>query len=125
MKVIKMVSYEGAQKYPDCCDQDIYNDFWEFVKKYIVENNIKMCGHQHQFFGVPLIEHNGKIYAFALSCRWWGQLMAEAYEPENKDKYAYCNWAWEIPDGEEAWTNPDYKIDDEDFENDKNYEDEN
>jgi len=108
MKVIKMLSYKDADKYPDWRKQENRDDFWEFVKKYLVENNIKMCGRAHQFFGVPIIEDKGKIYAFALSCGGWGQLMAEAFEPKSKDKMAYCKWAWYAPDGDVSWENPDY-----------------
>jgi len=107
MEVIKMVSFEEGQEYPQCDEQDNFRDYWEFVKKHITENNIKMTGPEHQGYGVPLIQYNGKIYAFSLSYGKWGELMAEAFEPENKDKMAYCNWAWSRPDGEESWKNPD------------------
>jgi type IV secretion system protein VirD4 len=106
-KVIKMVSYEEGEKFLNCSEQENFQNFWDFVKRYIVKNNIKMTGCEHQYYGVPLIEYGGKTYAFSLSYAKWGRLMAEAFEPENKDEMAYCKWAWSRPDGEKSWENPD------------------
>jgi type IV secretion system protein VirD4 len=107
MKLIKMVSLEEGQAFPQCNRQENYNDYWDFVKEYLVKNNIKMTGNEHQSYGVPLIENNGNIYAFLLSCSKWGKLMAEAFDPDNKDNSAYMKWAGERPDGEVSWVNPD------------------
>jgi hypothetical protein len=72
-----------------------------------VKNNIKMTGSEHNKYGVPLIENNGTVYAFILSYHNWGKLMAEAFEPDNKDKSASLKWAGERPEGETSWVNPD------------------
>jgi len=109
MKVIKMVDYYEGRKYPDCHKQENFNEFWDFVKDYLVINNIKMTGPEHQGYGTPLIEYKGKIFAFSLSNGKWGKLMAEAFDPNNKDEMAYCNWAWTRPEDETSWMNPDYK----------------
>jgi len=109
MKVLRMVSFEEGQNYIDCHTQNNFNDFWEFVKEYLVKKKIKMTGPEHHGYGVPIIEYNGKIFAFSLSYRKWGEIMAEAFEPDNKDEMAYCNWAWTAPDGETSWMNHDYK----------------
>jgi hypothetical protein len=102
MKVVKMIEWEDAEKYPQCEEQNNFRDFWNCVKKFLVEKNIKINGswHQNWDYGVPLIEYEGKLYAFAVSMRRWGQLMAEAFNPNNKEPLAYVDWAFHNPDGE-------------------------
>ncbi|GBR77421.1 hypothetical protein RDn1_080 [Candidatus Termititenax dinenymphae] len=98
MHVIDMISWQEADKYLDCENQENLDDFLKCVKEYILKNNIRIGGFEHQRNGVPLIEYNGQKYAFLIGLRAWGALMAEALEPENKDEYAYCKWAWNNPD---------------------------
>jgi hypothetical protein len=102
MKVVKMIEWEVAQKYPQCDDQNNFRDFWNCVRKFLVEKNIKFNGYGHQNweYGVPLIEYEGKLYAFAVSMRRWGQMIADAFDPDNKEPYAYLKWAFLNPDGE-------------------------
>ena len=96
MKVLKMISWKDAKKYPKCSDQNNFKDFWDCVKLFLRNNNIKVNGswHQNWKYGVPLIEAEGKLFAFTVSMRRWGKLMAEAFEPENKDPLVYINWAF-------------------------------
>jgi hypothetical protein len=103
MKVVKMINWEDAQDYPQCEDQNNYKDFWDCVKKFLVDKNIKYNGswHQNWEYGTPLVDFGGKIYAFATSMRRWGKLMADAFEPDNKDPLAYVDWAFQVPDGEQ------------------------
>jgi hypothetical protein len=102
MKVVKMIAWEDAQKYPQCDEQDNYKDFWDCVKNFLIEKNIKFNGYWHQGwkYGAPLVEYEGKIYAFAVSMRRWGQIMADAFDPGNKDPLSYVDWAFQDPDGE-------------------------
>lgn len=109
MHIEKFVSSEEAEEYPFCYMQDNFLEFWNFVKAYLVEYNIKMTGYEHQTYGIPLIKYKTETYAFSLSCEKWGQIMAEAFEPDKEDETAYFNWAWSRPDGEKSWINPDYE----------------
>jgi type IV secretion system protein VirD4 len=107
MEVVRMVGFEDAQMYPQWGVHKYFDDFWKFIKEYIVKNNIKMTGAEHQKYGIPLIENNGTVYAFTLSYEKWGKLMAEAFDPDNKNDLAYLKWAGEKPEGEVSWVNPD------------------
>jgi len=107
MELIRMVSFEEGLAYPQCGAHEDFDDFWEFVKGHLVKNNIKMTGAEHGKYGVPLIENNGIVYAFILSRQNWGKLMAETFEPGNRDKSASLKWANERPEGETSWVNPD------------------
>jgi type IV secretion system protein VirD4 len=107
MKFLRMVSFEEGQAFPQCSVQDHHDEYWKFVKEHLVKNNIKMTGAEHQKYGVPLIEDNGNIHAFTLSYGNWGKLMAEAFDPDNKDKSAYLKWSGKRPEGEASWVNPD------------------
>jgi hypothetical protein len=104
MKVVKMITWEDAQNYPQCDDQNNFRDFWNYVKKFLVDRNIKFNGWCHQYweYGTPLVEYEGKIYAFAVSMRYWGQLIADAFDPDNKDPFVYLDWAFLNPKGEHA-----------------------
>jgi hypothetical protein len=100
MKIIKMIDWEkGDDKYPRCSDQDNLEEFRECVKEFLKRKNLKICGPQHQNweYGAPLIEHENKLYIFTLSVRKWGQLMAEAFDIDDSDHMAYCEWAFKIP----------------------------
>ena len=107
MELIRMVSLEEGRSYPPYRIQINYYEFWDFIKKYLVEHQIKMTGAEHHKYGIPLITSNGTVYAFILSFNDWGRLMAEAFEPENKSKLAYLKWASKRPEGEVSWLNPD------------------
>jgi type IV secretion system protein VirD4 len=109
MELIRMAGFEEGQAFPQCGVQDHSGDYWEFVKEHLVKNNIKMTGAEHQKYGIPLIEDNGTVYAFTLSYNSWGKLMAEAFDPDNKDTSAFLKWAGERPAGEESWVNPDFE----------------
>jgi hypothetical protein len=102
MKVVKMVDGDDADKYPICDDQNNYKDFWNCVKKFLIDKNIKINGswHQNWKYGTPLVKHEGKIYAFNVSQRVWGKMMADAFDPDDQDPLAYTKWAFAIPDGE-------------------------
>jgi len=88
MEMIRMVSFEEGQAYHQCRAQNNFYEFWDFVKEHLKKNNIKMTGAEHQEYGVPIIENNGSVYAFTLSYSNWGELMAQAFEPDNKDESA-------------------------------------
>jgi len=107
IELLRWVSLEEGQAFPQCAVQRDFYDYWSFIKKYLVKNNIKMTGAEHQKYGVPLIENNGTVYAFTLSYKKWGKLMAEAFDPDNTEKPAYLKWAGERPKGETSWVNPD------------------
>lgn len=64
---------------------------------------------EHQRYGVPIIENNGKIYAFILTQSNWGKLMAEAFIPDNNDESSALKWTNERPEGEVSWVNPDFE----------------
>jgi len=102
MKVVKMTAWEDAEKYPQCKEQNNFRDFWNCVRKFLVEKNIKFSGlwHKDWEYGVPLIEHEGKLYAFAVSERHWGQIMSEAFNPNDKNPLVYPDWIFSIPYGE-------------------------
>jgi len=110
MELIRMVSFEEGQAFPQCSVQQNSDDFWNFVKEYLVNNQIKMTGAEHLKYGVPLIENNGTVYAFTLSNKNWGKLMAEAFDPYNNDDSALVKWAGERPDGEVSWVNPEMEL---------------
>jgi hypothetical protein len=114
MKVIKTVSWEESGKYPDAWE-DIdagdknaaFTQFEECVKAYCRDNYIRLSGTQYQMCNsnVPIIEHEGKEYAFQVSLRHWGGLMYDIWGDgsdvpfaENDRAWGYCNWAWSNPD---------------------------
>jgi type IV secretion system protein VirD4 len=107
LEILKMVSFEEGKAFPQCSVLENSDDYWIFVKEYLVKNNIKMTGAEHHKYGIPIIENNGNVYAFTLSYSEWGKLMAEAFDPDNYDKSAYLKWAGERPEGEVSWINPD------------------
>jgi hypothetical protein len=107
MELIKMVSFKEGLAFPQYSVQENSDDYWNFVKEYLLKHNIKMTGAEHAKYGVPLIENNGTITAFILSSSDWGKLMIETFEPDNKDKSAYKKWVWKRPKGEVSWVNPD------------------
>jgi len=102
MKVVKMEDYENVENYLDCQEQNNFKEFWDCVKKFLIDKKIKYTGswHQNWEYGVPIIEYNGKLYAFAVTMRRWGLIIAEAFYPENKDPMAYLDWAFGIPKSE-------------------------
>ena len=106
MELIRMVSFEEGLSYPQCVVQNNFNDYWNFVKHYLVKNAVKMTGAEHLQYGVPLIENNGTVYAFILPYHTWGKLMAEAFTPDNTHKSAFKTWEFERPEGETSWINP-------------------
>ena len=101
MKIVKMIAWKDSNNYPLCSDQNNFKNFWDYVKKFLFDRNIKYNGswHQNWDYGVPLIENEGKLYAFAISMRRWGQLIAEAFDKENKDPFVYLDWAFSNPKG--------------------------
>ena len=101
MKVVKMISWDDTEIYPQCSDQRNFIDFWNYTKNFLIKNNIKFNGsyHQNWEYGVPIIENDGNLYAFTLSMRRWGKLMAEAFDPNNKNPLSYVDWAFGIPEG--------------------------
>jgi len=107
MELIRMVDFEEGQTFPQCVAQENFDDYWTFMKNYLVKNNIKMTGAEHQRYGIPLIECNGTVYAFTLSYSKWGKLMAEAFYPDNENESVNLKWANERPEGETSWVNPD------------------
>jgi len=107
MELVRMVGFEEGQEFPQCATLENFDDYWAFVKNYLVKNNIKMTGAEHQKYGIPLIENNENVYAFILSYAKWGKIMAEAFDPYNQNKSAYLKWAGERPEGETSWVNPD------------------
>ncbi|MDR2596361.1 MAG: type IV secretory system conjugative DNA transfer family protein [Treponema sp.] len=109
MELIRMVSFKEGLAFTQCSAQENSDDYWNFVKEYLLKHNIKMTGTEHAKYGVPLIENNGTVYAFILSSSDWGKLMAETFDPDNKDKFAYKKWAWKRPKGEVSWVNPDFQ----------------
>lgn len=60
----------------------------------------KMSGYYHQggSFGVPIIDDK---YIVEFSFRGWGGIMADVLGIDDEDGLAYCDWAWEVPPGEE------------------------
>jgi hypothetical protein len=109
MHVEKITAYDEAQEYDYCIMRDNFQEFWDFIKDYIIEHNIKMTGYEHQSYGIPLVQYGDETYAFYLSCEMWGKLMSEAFDPSNTDENAYLSWAFTRPDGEVSWVNPDYE----------------
>jgi hypothetical protein len=103
MKVVKMIEWNDAQKYPQCDDQNNFRDFWNCIRKFLVEKNIKINGswHQNWEYGTPLIAYKGELYAFAVSMRRWGLIMAEAFNPKKRERLYYVDWAFGVPDGED------------------------
>ena len=102
MNVVDMIAWEDRNNYICCEEQNNFKDFWNCVKIFLVDNNIKFNGswHQNWEYGVPVIEHEGKLYAFTVSMRRWGKLMSEAFNSENKNPLSYIDWAFCIPEGE-------------------------
>lgn len=111
MRVINWISYEETSEYkennigglggffqkgmrwkdyiesfiPEC------SSYIEALRQSIVENNIKICGDEHQYGseGVPVFEDNTVA---TYSYRAWGDLMAAIWsEEENKD-YSYMDF---------------------------------
>jgi len=54
-------------------------------------------GSQHQAAedGVPIIKYKGKLYAFLVSMRRWGDLIAEVFSIINSKKYMSIDEFWE------------------------------
>ena len=103
MKVIEMINWNEGKYFFDCMEQDNWKEFEECVIKYILDKNIKMNGSWHQgwHYGVPLIEHDGKYYAFMTTMRKWGGITMAAFHPEDKSEYAYMRWYCCKPDDED------------------------
>lgn len=55
--------------------------------------------HQNGKYGVPII--NDK-YVIHYTQRSWGDIMADALNLPDEDGYAYCEWAWLPPEGEQS-----------------------
>jgi hypothetical protein len=51
--------------------------------------------HQNADDGVPIIKYNGKLYAYKVSMRRWGDLMAEVFSIINDKKYMSIDEFWE------------------------------
>ena len=81
---------------------------WDELHHLIVDElrsrGYKFCGFYHQDgdYGAPVID--GK-YTVLYSYRGWGGVMAEAYQLDNSDGMAYCEWAWSAPE-EQVFPNP-------------------
>ena len=104
IKILKFMNGENAnKKYLTCYALNNFKEIWDFMKNFLIERNIKFNGstHQNGYRGTPIIEYDGKPYAFSLTLRRWGLLMAEAFRPNDKDPLAYTHWAFGIPEGEE------------------------
>jgi hypothetical protein len=115
MKIIKLVNWPESEKYLDCWDMekepdernDSYNAFEACVTDYCKNNDIRLSGTQYQQTGehIPIIEHEGKEYAFQASMREWGAIMYDLWgdgsdtnEKSDKRGYGYAIWAWDNPD---------------------------
>jgi hypothetical protein len=115
MKVIKTVNWEESEKYLDAWDMDIdgtershlYNAIEECVKEYCRDNYIRLSGSQYQHEGehIPIVDHEGKLYAYHASMREWGGLMYDLWgdgddnnTQSDKRGMGYCLWAWFNPD---------------------------
>ena len=116
IKIIKFMEAEKAEKkYLTCYALNNFKEIWDFMKNFLMERNIKYNGstHQNGYYGTPIIEYDGKPYAFSLSLRRWGLLMAEAFRPNDKDPLAYTDLAFGIPEGEDetaGWNKNPKKI---------------
>jgi hypothetical protein len=113
VKVIKTVSWKESEQYLDYWEEvpegdrtELSLQFEECVKQYCKQNDIRLSGSQYQQGdNIPIIEHEGKEYAFQASMRHWGSLMYDIWgdgddSPETlrDDAMGYCVWAWTNPD---------------------------
>jgi len=68
--------------------------FWEnaysAVLNHCKENRLKIGGFVHQRSRIPIIDDT---YAFMVTFRTWGGLMAEIWGDVN-DEMGYCKFAW-------------------------------
>ena len=70
------------------------NAFWDnvytLVQNYCKEHKLKIGGFVHQQSRIPVIDDK---YAFMVTFRTWGGLMAEIWGDRN-DKMGCCEFAW-------------------------------
>jgi len=92
IKITKWIPFEEYNNYT--CASDMSNEFWEnaynAVLNHCKENNIKVDGFVHQQSRIPVIDDT---YAFMVTFRTWGGLMAEIWG-NGSDKMGYCEFAW-------------------------------
>jgi hypothetical protein len=113
MKVIKTTTWAESEKYLDPWEdideehrQELFNEIEKCVMEYCRENDVRLSGSQYQHTGehIPIVEHDGKEYAFQASMRHWGSLMYDLWgdgsdnPSTSNDPMGYCIWAWSNPD---------------------------
>jgi hypothetical protein len=56
--------------------------------------------HQNADDGIPVIKYNGNLYAYKVSMRLWGDLMAEVFSVINGKKYMSIDEFWDMEEEE-------------------------
>jgi hypothetical protein len=102
MKVIAMVDWHIAGTYPDYWNQENREEFEKCVADFLVKNELKYSGWQHQGSdcGSPLVKYKGVVYGVAVGFQHWAEIMLLAWDKDNKDEYAYVQFKFHF-DGEE------------------------
>ena len=96
---VKQNGYHDYTDYEDELDNDVC---WELLKGYVRANVIRISGIEHQERFLPIIDDK---YVVLLSCRVWGELMAEVWSVVDNVDYIYSQWAWWTPFDEEPKCN--------------------
>jgi hypothetical protein len=95
VKITGIVSQTEYQNYIDIDDSDLdFDECWTLVKRYCMENNVRLTGIEYQDKYLPIIDNK---YVFLISLRTWGSLMAEIWSEVDGVEYSYADWAWWYP----------------------------
>jgi len=106
----KVEKGEYKDYHDDLCDGDRLK-IRAFLVKYFLENKNELYKpnqidgkidfpfngsyHQNADDGVPIIKYNGNLYAYKVSLRSWGDLIAEVFSKINGKKYMSIDEFWE------------------------------
>ncbi len=89
LKIIKWVSWEEAEEYPDV-DASSYDLHEAILVNTLIEKGYIMSGATHQGIGVPIFSDGTKL---AYSMRSWGSIMASVRNiVEKTDHYDYMSF---------------------------------
>jgi hypothetical protein len=107
MKIVKMISYEESEKYIDLGfsggffnggmrwkdyietkPKEAYERL-EVIRKYVIDNNLKINGPEHQEFGIPLFDDD---IVTCFTYRGWGDLLAGIWSEEENEDYDYMSF---------------------------------
>ena len=82
---------------PNALDMDAVRNA---IVREMKEKGYKFTGIYHQYgdYGTPIINNK---YIVRYSQRSWGDIMADVLDVPDEDGFAYMEWAWMLPEGEQ------------------------